>query len=432
MNCRIEIYLDGRWQTAARFEPDPQTLDRGIEGGCRLEYDLNYAVENLNNKEAELIPGLTVGFELFRFEHWPPFLIDLLPSGAGRRAWLRRMHIEKDGPQVEWHLLIKGAGNPPGRLRIAEAALPPLPDHFKIGFPRIDIIEQREDFLEYAAERGAYVAGASSVQGEAPKYLLVEDLAGMLHAEGALIDSKISKFWLVKFPRGNRTDKRNQQVLRNEAPYLEVARRFGIRTGVPLAYQNETLFVPRFDRIVENGRVIRLGMHSLYALANIPGYGASVCHDVYCQALAKVATDPAQELREYILRDILNLALRNTDNHGRNTAILSSGDKIALSPIFDFAPMFLDPAWIGRVSRWDDERPGFQPEWANVCEKLQYALNPAETRAWIVSLSEKIKALPDIMRDCDVDDEIIERLARWINDVADGLQGAELKIRTSG
>jgi serine/threonine-protein kinase HipA len=429
MNCHIEIYLDGRWQTAATFEPDHQTLVQGIEGGCRLEYDIDYAVENLYSKEAELIPGLAVGFELFRFKNWPPFLIDILPAGAGRRAWLRRMHMEKDGPQADWHLLIKGAGNPPGRLRIAEAVLEPPPDHYLNGFPRVDILEQRENFLEYAAERGAHVAGASSVQGEAPKYLLVEDHAGMFHAEGALEDAKINRFWLVKFPRGSRIDQRNQQVLRNEAPYLEVARRFGVRTAAPLVYQNDTLFVPRFDRIVENGRVARLGMHSLYALANIPGYGAAVRHDIYCHALASTATDPARELREYLQRDILNLALRNTDNHGRNTAILTDGKKIKLSPLFDFAPMFLDPEGINRVTRWENERPGHQPEWGAICEKLHYALNPMDTRAWLAGLSVEVQKLPDIMQDCDVEEDIIERLARWINEVAAALKSA--KPRTS-
>ena len=216
MNCHIEIYLNDRWQTAATFEPYPTVLEKGTEGACRLEYDVDYAVENFGNPHAELVPGLSVGFELYRFKSWPPFLIDLLPSGAGRRAWLRRMQIARDGLQVEWHLLLKGSGNPPGHLRIAEAVLPPPPDQFKIGFPRIDILEQREDFLEYAAERGAHIAGGSSVQGEAPKYLLVEDRVGMFHAEGALPDDQIGRFWLVKFPRGKRTDERNQQILKND------------------------------------------------------------------------------------------------------------------------------------------------------------------------------------------------------------------------
>ena len=421
MNCHVQIFLDDRWKTAAVFEPDPQKLDKGVAGSGRLQYDIDYAVTYLGNRAAELIPGLTVGFELFRFEQWPPFLVDLLPGGAGRRAWLRRMQAENDGPQMDWHLLTKGAGAPPGNLRIAEAVLTPPPDHFKIGFPRGDIIEQRERFLDYAEERGAHVAGASSVQGEAPKYLLAEDHAGMFHAEGALPDEKIKKFWLVKFPRGRRTDERNQQVLRNEAPYLEVARKFGIRTGEPLVYDDDVLFVPRFDRKVSGGRVERLGMHSLYAVANIPGYGAAVRHDTYCRALAKVVADPAQELREYIRRDILNLALRNTDNHGRNTAVLRTNGQVRLSPLFDFAPMFLDPEGIGRASRWEDEQPGSQPEWAVICEKLKNFVDPIETRTWLANHSEDVKRLPETMADCHVDDVIIQRLTGWIDEVAAGL-----------
>lgn len=428
MNCHIEVFIDARWITAAVFEPDPQTLDQGVGGGGQLQYDIDYAVAYLGNRAAEIIPGLTVGFELFRYKQWPPVLVDLLPGGAGRRAWFRRMQIESDGPQMDWHLLERGAGAPPGNLRIAEAVPSPPPDHFKLGFVRRDIIEKRERFLDYAEERGAYVAGASSVQGEAPKYLLVEDHAGLFHAEGALPDEKAHKFWLVKFPRGSRTDKRNQQVLRNEAAYLEVARRFGIRTGEPLVYEEGALFVPRFDRNVSDGRVKRLGMNSLYAVANIPGFGAVVHHDTYCRALAQVASDPEQELREYMLRDILNLALRNTDNHGRNAAVLRTGAQVGLSPLFDFAPMFLDPEGIGRVSRWDDERPGSQPEWAIICEKFKDLMHPGETRSWLADLSKEVTRLPDTMQRQHVDDDIIQRLTGWIDEVAAGL--AEARPRT--
>jgi serine/threonine-protein kinase HipA len=151
MECHIQIFLDNYWKTAAIFEPDPQTIERGVAGGSRLQYDIDYAVTYLGNKAAELIPGLTVGFELYRFAQWPPFLVDLLPTGAGRRAWLRRMEATNDGPQMDWQLLTKGAGAPPGNLRIAEAVLTPPHDHYRVGFPRSDIIEQRERFLDYAA-----------------------------------------------------------------------------------------------------------------------------------------------------------------------------------------------------------------------------------------------------------------------------------------
>ncbi|CAB1056357.1 hypothetical protein D1BOALGB6SA_1093 [Olavius sp. associated proteobacterium Delta 1] len=428
MDCHIQIFLENRWKTAAVFEPDPRTLERGIAGGGRLQYDIDYAVAYLGNRAAELIPGLTVGFELYRFAQWPPFLVDLLPAGAGRRTWLRRMEAANDGPQMDWYLLTQGAGAPPGNLRIAEAVLTPPPDHFKFGFPYSDIIEQRERFLDYAEERGAHVAGASSVQGEAPKYLLAEDHAGMFHAEGALPDEQVQKLWLVKFPRGSRTDERNQQILRNEARYLEVARRFGIRTGEPLIYEKDALFVPRFDRTVADGRVERLGMHSLFAIANIPGFGEAVRHEAYGLALARVVADPVRELREYVRRDILNLALRNTDNHGRNTAVTKTNGQVRLSPLFDFAPMFLDPEGIGRVSRWQDERPGSQPEWAVICEKLKNFMDPAETRIWLADLGEDVKRLPGTMQDCHVDDDIIQRLSGWIDEVAAGL--VETRPRT--
>ncbi len=235
----------------------------------------------------------------------------------------------------------------------------------------------------------------------------------------------IVRFWLVKFPRGKRTDPRNRQVLKNEAPYLEVARQFGLRTGTALDYENETLFVPRFDRAVDGSRVIRYGMHSLYALAGVPGFGASVRHEVYCRALARFVSDPAAELREYIQRDVLNLALRNTDNHGRNSAVLRKDGQIALSPIYDLAPMFLDPEGINRVTRWEDERPGNQPEWASLCEKLGDILPSLETRAWLAALAERVKSLPETMERCRVDGEIIERLARWIDDVARALAAAK-------
>ncbi len=422
MECHIQLFLEGAWKTAAVFEPDPRTLDRGIAGGGWLQYDTEYAVNYRGNKAAELVPGLMVGFELFRYQEWPAFLVDLLPGGAGRRAWLRRLEVEKDGPHMDWHLLTRGAGAPPGNIRIAEAVPTPAPDQFKIGFPRRDIIEQREHFLDYAEERGAHVAGASSVQGEAPKYLLVEDRHGMFHAEGALADSQAEKFWLIKFPRGRRADERNQQVLRNEAPYLEVARKFGIRTGEPLIYDDDVLFVPRFDRKVSGrGRIERIGMHSLYALANIPGFGAAIHHDTYCLALAKVVADPVRELKEYLRRDVLNLALRNTDNHGRNTAVLRTDGNIRLSPIFDFAPMFLDPEGIGRVSRWEDERPGSQPDWALICERFKSVLPVAETRTWLAGLGEQVRRLADTMQACRVEDDIIQRLARWIDEVAAGL-----------
>ncbi len=135
-----------------------------------------------------------------------------------------------------------------------------------------------------------------------------------------------------------------------------------------------------------------------------------------------LTTDPTQEIREYILRDILNLALLNTDNHGRNTAVLKIDGKIELSPLFDFAPMFLDPEGIGRLSRWEDERPGDQPQWGKICEKLSYVMDPGETGKWLFGQANAVKRLPETMQACHVDDDIIQRLSARIEDVARGLK----------
>ncbi len=423
MVCQIEIYLDGQWQLAATFEPYAEHLDRGHEGPARLQYDVDYAVQNQGRPEAELIPRLEVGFELYLYKDgWPPFLLDLLPGGAGRRAWLKRLEIPQDGPHADWHMLTRGAGCPPGCLRIAEAVQQPPPGHFRPGFPRHDIIEKHQEFLDYAEERGAHVAGATSVQGEAPKYLLIEDLNGMFHAEGALPDEKAKQFWLVKFHRGHSGVKRNHLVLENEAPYYRVAKAFGVRTGEPLIFDRGALFVPRFDRLAHDAVVERYGIHSLYAIAGVGGFGATARHETFCKAFARVVDDPATELREYILRDILNLALRNTDNHGRNTAILRKPGKVELAPLYDFAPMFLDPEGIGRVTRWEHEVPGAQPDWGAVTKTLGEWLDQKAMGLWLHEVATQVEALPATMTGCNVADEISETLKPWIQTVARGLR----------
>lgn len=65
-----------------------------------------------------------------------------------------------------------------------------------------------------------------------------------------------------------------------------------------------------------------------------------------------VVCDKTTETIEFLKRDILNLAMRNTDNHARNTAVQKIGANVRLTPLFDFAPMYLDPAGIARAARW--------------------------------------------------------------------------------
>ncbi len=420
MVATFEIYRGGRWLPAATLTPVDDAV--GIVGACRFEYDTAYAVDTA---AAETAPaaGLScrypVDFQLYSLPHWPAFTLDLLPSGYGRRQWLEQLDLP-DGPGADWPLLLAGTAFPPGNLRVAEAVAArdfeaPVPtasgdivamkDH--PGFARDDVLAREEAFVEYAFQHGIYAAGASDVQGVAPKLLLAQDHDGAWHAEGRLADEDVASHWLVKRPRGDRADDR--QVLRNEAAYMRVADQLGLRTYAELEWDADNLFVPRFDREVRDGEVLRYGMESLYSAAGVTEYGARVPHEVLCDTLLEYCTDPDEDLVEYIKRDVVNVVMGNKDNHGRNTALFRFDDgRIALAPVFDFAPMYLDPEGIARVCRWSDniEQAG-DPDWAGVV-----ALFPdceERLRTELSVLGQRLEQLPETMRDCGVDDDIIER-----------------------
>ncbi|WP_232540179.1 HipA domain-containing protein [Azohydromonas aeria] len=126
--------------------------------------------------------------------------------------------------------------------------------------------------------------------------------------------------------------------------------------------------------------------------------------------------DPLAETIEFLKRDVLNLALRNTDNHARNSAVqrLPNG-RIQLTPVFDFAPMFLDPDMVPRSIHWRDGSGRRLDRWADVIDAL--ALPEAERNSVARSLREfagMVERLPDMARDCGVEDAVLEPCRRSI------------------
>lgn len=426
MKATLQLCIDGKWTTAGTFESSQRDVARGIAGGGWFEYDADFTLAHLDNP-----PGCRAGlrypvnFELYKSDRWPPFLLDILPSGAGRRVWLRRLSLT-DNAAADWQLLLNGAGNPPGNLRVAEAVIPPAGPH--PGFTKEEIVEKQADFIEYAEARGAVVAGATDVAGDAPKFLLARDRKRRWHPDGALKDREVLDCWLVKFPRGKSDADRT--VLRNESPYYEVARRFGIRTGKRLEYTHDALFVPRFDRQARAGNLVRHALETLSSAAGIAEYGRRGDHAVFCAAIANFATDTATELREYLRREVLNVALRNTDNHGRNSAFIKYADgTVILSPLYDFAPMFLDPEGIPRSSRWGGElEPAIgRPDWGKVAESLHPHLDPRETRSFLAGHAEAVEELPETMRECGVEERVIDGVARRCAEIAADLRDTAVK-----
>jgi serine/threonine-protein kinase HipA len=311
-----------------------------------------------------------VGLEALELPHWPVFLIDMLPQGFGREELLRRIGLPATGAEaVDWRLLLAGAGNPIGNLRVKEAA-----QWLQVnagacrGFTDDEIARRSDDFAEYLASHGLFVAGSSGVQGEWPKVLLTRADDGLLYLDHTLPDTRAREHFIVKFGRG--ANAALATILRHEAPYMALAERLGLRVHAPLVLRERALFIPRFDRQVGAGGVIRHAQESIATLTGLTGFEALPSHDEVCRALVERCADPQADVLEYIRRDVANLALGNKDNHARNTALQRDhAGGVRLAPLYDFVPMYLHPDGIARRMRWEDNDGG-APDWGRVIDRV--------------------------------------------------------------
>ncbi len=373
--CTIQLYLDGAWHDVAQVRlSGPET--EGWKAGTYSGYGVEWAFEHPGAADAHaLCARWPVGLEPLQIPHWPVFLIDMLPQGFGRQELLRRIGRSAGAGMVaDWPLLLAGAGNPIGHLRVKEAA-EWLGRHAGAthGFTDDEVAERGDVFSEYLASHGLFVAGSSGVQGEWPKVLLTRADDGLLYLDHTLPDARATAHYIVKFGRG--TDPGLASILRHEAPYMRIAAGLGLRVHAPLVLRQRALFISRFDRRVEAGRagagrVVRLAQESIATLTGMPGFEAVPSHDQVCRDLVRHCTDPQTEVLEYLRRDVANLALGNKDNHARNTAVQRDAHgRIGLTPLYDFAPMYLHPDGIARRIRWSDNDGG-RPDWRRVLDSV--------------------------------------------------------------
>lgn len=413
---QIEVFLDGQWRHAA----DLAGAAGSRHGAVRLSYSPDYAADHLFASDLRALSvRLPVDFGEREYAIWPSFLIDLLPQGAARR----RIERAASGKLTEWDLLRRGAFNPVGNLRVVPDELPPALPHAPFALEQM--IRRADEFLDYAAGVGAAVTGATDTQGEAPKFWIVQDAHGNFYPDDGRCDEFAVKHFLLKFPVPE-AGPNALRILRNEAAYQRVARAIGIRTTDDLPqYIDGALLVPRFDRRGQAGNVVRSGVESLYSVAGVVEPGQPLRHDQVLIELARVLTGFDHELREYVWRDLLNLALGNRDNHGRNMAILKDTDgTIRLAPIFDVGPSFLDARAITRVVRWDGEQQG-RLDWSAIIDRIGIRAREAnvsiDTQRLACALGDfgdVLHTLPQLLRDCDVDAEIIDQRAGNIEQLA--------------
>ena len=127
---------------------------------------------------------------------------------------------------------------------------------------------------------------------------------------------------------------------------------------------------------------------------------------------------------EYIKRDVANIALGNKDNHARNTAVQRRFDGyIGLTPLYDFAPMYVHPDGIARRIRWEGNDGG-SPDWGKVLDKVS-----AECGLDRTALSDGLKGMAPLLgqlvafgKDVGVDADILEFLKLHIQAQAKALK----------
>jgi len=409
MDCHIEIFHENRWLEAAQASFSDVVRNGFRASDCVFEYDLDFA---FGRAPPPVSLALPVDADRHVLQAWPAFLYDLVPQGNGRRFLLDRLQLP-DAQASDLPLLCAGAFNPIGRLRVREAV-----QYFERhverhgfavdGLDFHELLARTPEFHEAMMVHGMLAAGGTGIQGVAPKYLLTEADDGNWYPDAALADARARRHFIAKLPRG--PSEADRKVLRNEVRYMEVAQRFGIRCFDLPALHADMLFIPRFDRRAQDGQVLRFHQESAASIAKLGGFGIQANQFQLLTAIRRVVDVPIDETIEFIRRDVLNLAMRNTDNHARNTAVQTVDGVTRITPLFDFAPMYLDPEGITRASRWYHPETGKElHSWEDVLPHLD--LPPAEHQQLVEALvrfGEQLAGLQDCMRETGVDEDIVE------------------------
>ncbi len=454
----VEIFIAGQWQKACslRFH-EPEA---GRSGPVTLEYEAAYVARFQNNPAALVSLRYPLDFFPHECEYWPAFLLDILPMGAARRYWGQRLNlVNPEHPRHDYMLLQQGARAPVGNMRIKESCPVDLPP--ARGFPIAEVLSRDTGFLDYARECGAAVGGASGAGGEAPKFLLTKGKDGLYYPDATLPDDLADEFFLVKFPRqsshSNRPLDSDLLILETEAAYYQIANRLGFDTichspwpltgskgehfFFPVSAENAvsrpSLWLPRFDRRITASAVDRIGVESLYSLVGSVEPGATIAHTEYLRCLVSAWAGHGQQaevpelVAEYVRRDLLNVVLGNSDNHGRNTSVLRLNNRLQLAPVYDLAPMVLDESGITRTSRWSQANElGGEFNWRGICdEAAQVGYGVAAGDLWdaLTDLANQLVDLPRLAEEYQVPLQVLQQRTGKLN-----LTGTEQRLKDWG
>lgn len=443
----IQIFHQGHWHDAAELTlKQPQ---QGCSGAVRLGYDFDYALQWLA-RDDEHACSLTLPIELMipnDATSWFGFLDDIVPAGAARRYWINQLGLANTSSgKQDTELLCKGTIAPVGNLRIKEA-LPDLPAGSGLKqrrFPIAEVVERNTDFLEYAQQMGASSGGATGAGGEAPKLLLRCSADNEVWIDTFQDDVlNTDQHYLVKFPRNNRSAI-DCDILRAEYHYYQELQSLcmsTISTHNMRLLEGEyfpSLWLPRFDVAMVNGQLTRYGLESVYSVLN-KAPGSYLDQEDTLRTLFNLleqqyrVKEQGKEFNrqafvvEWVKRDLLNVVFGNSDNHGRNTALLKKPDGIWLSPIYDFAPMKADPEMVPRTMTWGSPlEEGGHYHWQLIAERLADLVEPTLLLAELGKLAHQLTGLKQRLEHRGVPERIIRMPVLGFDYLDKKLQGWQL------
>ena len=418
----VQIFVQEEWRDAA--EVAFYDADAGIPGGAVFNYLSDYFFDYGAAGFAEDAPergylAVSIACPLIvaptRAERWPAFLLDMMPQGEGRERLLKELGFaaREQSPKADFPLLVRAAAGPIGNLRIKEAAAAEaerLVDIEVTGIEMSDVVDRTDRFRNFVERFGLLASSASSVQGAWPKMLLTRAEDGLWYPDAPVPAARARDHVIVKLLRNNTESDR--RILAAEAPYLEIARRLGLRVARPLEAHRNAVVIPRFDREVTPAGVTRRGQESMTSALGVADFGHTTSHEAYLDVIKDVSVNPREDVIEYVKRDVLNMAMGNPDNHGRNTALQKRVDgTVSLTPLFDFTPMRLDEEGVVRSTRWEClQRNELQPNWAVVCEAAAEGVMPKEELAReLLALAPLLRELPRIADDAGLDPDTFDQ-----------------------
>ncbi|WP_339430020.1 type II toxin-antitoxin system HipA family toxin [Pseudomonas taetrolens] len=406
----LQLYSAGQWLDAMTLAfPEPE---KGLDGPCRFGYKQDYLLDNLGAIDSPFAASVSacvpLEWDARHTKQAPAFLHDIAPAGAAKKVLIKQIGREKpEHLSDDLFLLGRSTLAPIGHLRIKES-FERLDQRQAMGFSREDVIVRDNSFLEYAHEQGAAIGGATGAGGEAPKLLMAEGADGLLYPDATLADAQVKQHWFIKFAR-NQALERDQVILRSEFLYYQALQALGIETvpaqGLALEEgRKPSLWMQRFDRHIEAQGVQRYAVESIYSLAQVSEPGSTMTHLEVVELLAALWTQAGQQAQipdlvaEYLRRDLLNKILGNSDNHGRNTAIIRGSDSFRLAPIYDLAPMVMDDEGITRTTKWPlaIERAG-AVDWRAACDSLRGVIDPQLAFDRLRHDAQQLLALPDLL-----------------------------------